>query len=46
MAIDIKTKTIYHPYDGGLDLILSSCDDVTHLKEQFSKWLSPDAYGL
>jgi hypothetical protein len=37
---------IYHPYDGGADLITRSSDERDALRTTFNAWLSPFPHGL
>jgi hypothetical protein len=37
---------LYHPYDGGADVIARSTKERDNLKNQFSAWASPTASGL
>jgi hypothetical protein len=46
IIVGIASKTVFHPYDGGADVILSSTEQRNELKNKFSMWLSahPDGY--
>jgi hypothetical protein len=46
LVIGQEQKCIYHPYDGGGDIIVSNDEARTALKQMFSAWLSPRADGL
>jgi hypothetical protein len=37
---------LYHPYDGGADVIARSPEERDRLRAQFRDWLSPDPLGL
>jgi hypothetical protein len=37
---------LYHPYDGGADVIAASVDDRDRLAADFARWRSPNASGL
>jgi hypothetical protein len=37
---------LYHPYDGGADVILPSTNERDRLAKEFSAWLSPHPLGL
>lgn len=46
IIVGIASNTLFHPYDGGADVILSSTEQRNELKNKYSKWLSahPDGY--
>jgi hypothetical protein len=46
LVIGQEQKCVYHPYDGGGDIIVRSDEGRTTLKQMFSAWLSPRADGL
>jgi hypothetical protein len=46
LLVDPKQHLIYHPYDGGADLILSNLDLRDHLKSQYHEWLSSRSDGM
>jgi len=46
MVIGVDSRAIYHPYDGGLDLILSTTDERDALKDQYASYLSSHPAGL
>jgi len=37
---------LYHPYDGGADVIARSSTEREHLRARFVDWLSPEPHGL
>ena len=37
---------LYHPYDGGVDVIARSSEERDCLRAQFAEWLSPRPDGL
>jgi hypothetical protein len=46
MLIDPECRWIYHPYDGGMDLILEAPAARDELKMKFAEWLSRLPSGL
>jgi len=46
MVVDSGCRWIYHPYDGGMDLILGTTEQRDQLKAEFSDWLSALPSGL
>lgn len=46
MVIDLGGTALYHPYDGGMDLILTNPDRIPRLRSRFEAWLSPRPDGL
>lgn len=40
------TRIVYHPYDGGADVVLASTQERDRLKEQLREWLSSHPDGL
>lgn len=44
--ISRKTGAIFAPYDGGMDVILKSKEEVTSLCAEFNKWRSSHPEGL
>lgn len=46
MIICLGKSFVFHPYDGGADVVLASTEERDHLKEKHSKWLSlhPDGF--
>jgi hypothetical protein len=46
IIVGIASNTIFHPYDGGSDVILPSTEKRNELKNKFSMWLSshPEGY--
>jgi len=46
LVVGQEQKFVYHPYDGGGDIIVRNDDERQALKQMFSAWLSPTAYGL
>jgi hypothetical protein len=43
---DIGLRWLYHPYDGGMDVILSSSAEHDALRERHRDWLSAHPRGL
>jgi hypothetical protein len=39
-------RWLYHPYDGGVDVILESAAEKEELKDSFSDWAAPGPDGL
>jgi hypothetical protein len=46
LVIGQEQNCVYHPYDGGGDIIVRNDEARTALKQMFSAWLSPKADGL
>jgi hypothetical protein len=46
LVIGEEQKCVYHPYDGGGDIIVPNDETSTALRQMFSAWLSPRADGL
>lgn len=46
MISDTECQWLVHPYDGGMDVVLSSKVARDLLKSEYSDWLSPRADGL
>jgi hypothetical protein len=46
LVIGERQKCVYHPYDGGGDIIVRNPEARMALKQMFSAWLSPRADGL
>jgi hypothetical protein len=46
MILSTAQKVLYHPYDGGADVVLDSRDHRDRLKERYSEWLSPRPNGM
>lgn len=46
MIVSPQANWIYHPYDGGADVILNSTDERDKLKQKFKNWLSARADGM
>lgn len=46
MIICPSKRVVFHPYDGGADIVLASAKERDRLKEQHREWLSshPDGY--
>ncbi|MFL9458957.1 hypothetical protein AB0758_49290 [Tolypothrix bouteillei VB521301_2] len=42
----LLTGEVYHPYDGGADLFVSSNKRQSELKQQYTQWLSKSPSGL
>lgn len=41
-----NSRSLFHPYDGGSDSILSSSEERNKLKEKFCNWLSSNPAGF
>ena len=39
-------RWLYHPYDGGADVIAASSEERDRLKVEFADWLSSHPQGL
>ncbi len=46
MVVDVDGRVLYHPYDGGMDLIFSEGERVPLIRSRFEAWLSPRPDGL
>jgi len=46
MVINMESKSLYHPYDGGMDLIISDKSILEHMKYKFIEFLSEHPEGL
>jgi hypothetical protein len=46
MVVDPECRWIYHPYDGGMDLILRTSEQRDQLKAEFKEWLSTHPGGF
>jgi hypothetical protein len=46
LLADIGLRWLYHPYDGGMDVILSSSGERDALRDRHSDWLSTHPSGL
>lgn len=46
MICEKACRWIFHPYDGGMDVVLDSPDVRDALRKQFSAWLSTHPAGL
>ena len=42
---DTALRRIYHPYDGGADVIMASTDERDHLKATHAEWLPRNRHG-
>ena len=40
LIVDVLSKQIFAPYDGGFDLILSDSDQINVFKMKYSEWMS------
>jgi hypothetical protein len=45
MIVSMSGKWLYHPYDGGADVILSSASERDILRDKYSSWLSKHPLG-
>ncbi len=45
MVLDGAADVLYHPYDGGLDLIFADPENIPPLRFHFADWLSPYPNG-
>jgi hypothetical protein len=45
MIVNVENKWVYHPYDGGADIILASTKERTILRERYKLWLSVHPSG-
>lgn len=46
MIVSMKNQWVYHPYDGGADVVLRDPETRNGLKKQFELWLSKHPEGL
>jgi hypothetical protein len=46
LVADVGLRWLYHPYDGGMDVILSSSGERDALRDRHRQWLSPHPAGL
>ena len=46
LIVNTEQDRIYHPYDGGADVILAASDEVAAKKQQYANWLSKHPLGL
>jgi hypothetical protein len=46
LVADARLRWLYHPYDGGMDVITSSAAERETLKERHRDWLSAHPAGL
>jgi hypothetical protein len=46
LIVNPKDHWVFHPYDGGVDVILRSVDERNQLKRKFQAWLSQRSDGL
>lgn len=46
MICDTGCRWIFHPYDGGMDVVLANTTARNGLRERFGEWLSSLASGL
>jgi hypothetical protein len=46
MVINTGKSIVYHPYDGGADVVLASTEQRDQLKEKHSGWLSSHPEGF
>ena len=46
LVTDLDLRWLYHPYDGGMDVILPSTAERDALKDRHSAWLSKHPGGL
>ena len=44
--VNQSAQTLFHPYDGGADIILRTTSERDRLKQTFHDWLSPREDGL
>jgi hypothetical protein len=45
MFISLESISVFHPYDGGSDIVLQSVSSRDKLKENYSSWLSQHTEG-
>jgi hypothetical protein len=46
LVADTELRWLYHPYDGGMDVLLSSAAERDALRDRHSDWLSAHPDGL
>ena len=46
MIICPRTGVVFHPYDGGADILLASTKERDQLKEKYKEWLSEHPEGF
>jgi hypothetical protein len=46
MITDVTLRWLYHPYDGGMDVILPTTAERNSLRRRHSEWLSTHPTGL
>ena len=46
LLADMELRWLYHPYDGGMDVAVSSTSERDALRERHSDWLSAHPNGL
>lgn len=46
MIISPATKLVFHPYDGGADVVLATTEQRDRLKKKYHKWLSDHPGGF
>ncbi|MEU2610472.1 hypothetical protein ABZ570_02600 [Micromonospora sp. NPDC007271] len=46
LVADVGLRWLYHPYDGGMDVILPSTDERDALQHRHRHWLSAHPTGL
>jgi hypothetical protein len=46
MLADANLSRVYHPYDGGADVLLADTTERDLLKTRYTNWLSPHPTGL
>lgn len=46
MVVNTRKSIVYHPYDGGADVVLASTEQRNQLREKYSDWLSSHPEGF
>jgi hypothetical protein len=46
LVVGVEQNCLYHPYDGGGDIIVCNDKARATLKQTFSAWLSPRTDGM
>ncbi|MEU7144945.1 hypothetical protein ABZ942_36270 [Nocardia sp. NPDC046473] len=46
LITDLALQRIYHPYDGGADVILSTTEERDRMRSRHAEWLSSHPLGL
>ena len=46
MVVNVNLGWVYHPYDGGADVVLKNINEMQVLKQKYKGWLSAHASGL